>query len=50
MAKAIAITGFGKIEIVKRSDLHRCVVLPRRWVVERTVAWISPKPPPDARL
>ena len=29
------------IEIVKRSDLHKFVVLPKRWIVERTLAWIS---------
>jgi transposase len=23
------------------SDLHRFVVLPKRWVVERSFAWIS---------
>ena len=29
------------IEIVKRSDLHRFKVLPRRWVVERTFGWLG---------
>jgi transposase len=33
------------IEVVKRSDQHKgskgFVVLPRRWVVERTVAWLT---------
>ena len=41
MAKAVAGAGCWKIEIVKRSDLHRFVVLPKRWIVERTFAWIS---------
>jgi len=41
MAKAIAATGSWKIEIVKRSELHRFVVAPKRWIVERTFAWIS---------
>ncbi|MEV7642957.1 transposase [Streptomyces rubiginosohelvolus] len=27
------------LEIVKRSDAPRFVVLPRRWVVERTLSW-----------
>jgi transposase len=40
-AIAIAKTGTWKLEIVKRSDRHRFVVLPKRWVVERTLAWIS---------
>jgi putative transposase len=41
MTKTIAATGCWKIEIIKRSDPHRFVVLPKRWVVERTFAWIS---------
>ncbi len=28
-------------EAVKRSDLHRFIVLPKRWIVEKTFAWIS---------
>jgi transposase len=28
------------VEIVKRSDTGKFVVLPRRWVVERTIAWL----------
>jgi len=41
MAKVVADTGCWAIEIVKRSDLHKFVVLPKRWIVERTFAWIS---------
>jgi transposase len=26
---------------VKRSDVAGCEVLPKRWIVERTFAWIS---------
>lgn len=29
------------IEIVRRSDVRRFVILPRRWVVERTIAWLN---------
>ena len=29
------------IEIVKRSDMHQFVVLPKRWIVERTFAWLG---------
>ena len=29
------------IEIVKRCDLHKFVVLPKRWIVERTIAWLN---------
>jgi len=41
MAAVVADTGAWKVEIVKRTELHRFVVLPKRWVVERTFAWIS---------
>ena len=30
-----------KLEIVKRSDWPGFVVLPKRWVVERTFAWLG---------
>ena len=29
------------LEIVKRNEVKGFVVLPKRWVVERTLAWIS---------
>ncbi len=29
------------IEIIRRSDIQRFVILPRRWVVERTIAWLN---------
>lgn len=41
MAAAVARTGRWSIEIVRRCDRHRFVVLPKRWIVERTIAWIS---------
>lgn len=41
MAAVVAKTGTWKLEIVKRTELHRFVVLPKRWVVERSFAWIS---------
>jgi transposase len=28
-------------EIVKRSELHKFAVIPRRWVVERSFAWLE---------
>ena len=31
----------GIVEVVRRNDLHRFVVLPRRWVVERTFGWLG---------
>jgi putative transposase len=49
-ALAAAKTGSWVLEIVKRTELHNFAVLPKRWIVERTLAWISPKPPTGARL
>jgi putative transposase len=41
MAAAVTGTGTWRIEIVRRYDRHRFVVLPKRWIVERTIGWIS---------
>jgi len=41
MTDLVERTGTWTLEIVKRSDLHRFVVLPKRWIVERTLGWIS---------
>ena len=41
MEKVVANTGRWTLQIVKRSDAHHFVVLPKRWIVERTIAWIS---------
>lgn len=30
-----------RLEIVRKRDAHAFEVLPRRWVVERTLAWIT---------
>lgn len=30
-----------QVEIVKRSELHKIVLLPRRWVVERPFGWLD---------
>lgn len=29
------------VEIVKRSDIGKFVVLPKRWIVERTIGWLG---------
>lgn len=39
--RSAAATGSWRIEIVKRGDAHSFVVMPKRWIVERTLAWIS---------
>jgi transposase len=41
MAAVAAKTGTWRLEIVKRNDVPRFEVLPKRWIVERTFAWIS---------
>lgn len=30
-----------KVEVVKRNELHTFVVIPKRWVVERSFAWLE---------
>jgi transposase len=40
-ALAAAKTGNWIIEIVQRNELHKFVVLPKRWIVERTIAWLN---------
>ncbi|MEB9915116.1 IS5 family transposase [Bacillus cereus] len=29
------------VEVIKRTELHKFVVLPKRWIVERTFAWLE---------
>jgi transposase len=41
MEAALARTGTWSLQIVRRCDQHRFVVLPKSWIVERTLAWIS---------
>jgi transposase len=41
MSALVARTGDWTLQIVKRSDVRGFVVLPNRWIVERTLAWIS---------
>jgi putative transposase len=41
MALVVWRTGAWKLEIVKRSHAAGFEVLPKRWIVERTFAWIS---------
>jgi hypothetical protein len=32
------------VEIVKRSDAGKFVVLPKRWIVEQTIGWLNRGP------
>jgi transposase len=40
-AAAVARIGRWRLEIVKRSDSTGFVPLPKRWIVERTFAWLG---------
>jgi transposase len=40
-ALVAASTGSWVLEIVRRTELHKFAVLPKPWIVERTLAWIS---------
>ena len=41
MEAGVARTGFRKLRIVRRCGRHCFVVLPKRWIVERTLAWLA---------
>jgi transposase len=30
-----------EMEVVKRNESHRFLVLPKRWIVERSLAWLN---------
>lgn len=45
MEAAVARTGSWELQIVRRCGKHRFIVSPKRWIVERTLAWISRTPP-----
>ena len=40
---AVAIQNFtgAKIEVVKRPELHKFAVIPKRWIVERSFGWLD---------
>ena len=40
-AAAVARTGRWRVEIVRRGDSTGFVPLPKRWIVERTFAWLG---------
>ena len=40
-AKAIKKLIGAKVEIAKRSELHTFAVIPKRWIVERSFAWLD---------
>ena len=40
-AKEIKIILKAKVEVIKRNELHKFKVIPKRWVVERSFAWLE---------
>jgi transposase len=40
-AAAVAETLGATVEVAKRSELHKFAVIPKRWVVERSFAWLE---------
>ena len=40
-AQVAASSGDWVIEVVKRNELHSFAILPKRWIVERTIAWLN---------
>lgn len=40
-ANAIKALNNASVEVVKRNELHTFKVLPKRWIVERTFAWLE---------
>ena len=40
-ASKIEILTGAEVEIAKRSELHKFVVMPKRWIVERTFGWLD---------
>jgi hypothetical protein len=39
--KFVAGGGYAEVKVVKRNELYTFVVLPKRWVVERSFGWID---------
>jgi transposase len=39
--KLVCAVGGGEALVVKRNELHKFVVLPKRWVVERSFGWLE---------
>jgi transposase len=40
-ADSIELIHGAEVEVVKRNELHKFAVLPRRWVVERSFGWLD---------
>ena len=40
-AEAVKAICGAKVEVAKRNELHKFVVIPKRWVVERSFGWLD---------
>jgi transposase len=40
-ANAVMVLLVAEVEVVKRNELHTFAVLPKRWIVERSFAWLE---------
>ena len=40
-ADAVKKISNAEVEVVKRNELHTFVVLPKRWIVERSFGWLD---------
>lgn len=40
-ADAVKEISNAEVEVVKRNELHKFVVLPKRWIVERSFGWLD---------
>ena len=40
-AKAVMAVINATVEVVKRGELHKFVVIPKRWIVERSFGWLD---------
>ena len=40
-AEAVKSVCGAEVEVVKRNELHTFVILPKRWIVERTFGWLD---------
>jgi transposase len=41
ISNAVKATIDAEVEAVRRNELHKFVVIPKRWVVERTFGWLE---------
>jgi len=40
-AKAVMVLMDAEVEVAKRNELHKFAVIPKRWIVERSLGWLD---------